>query len=58
MNAPPKLSPGQSLLLRTAAQRANGRVILPDTLCGVTRAKALNALLQPGWRSLQRMDRR
>lgn len=45
----PKLSPAQSLLLRTAARRADGRVILPDALCGGARAKVLTALLQRGW---------
>ena len=44
-----KLSPAQSLLLRTAARRANGRVIPPDTLRGGARAKVLTALLQRGW---------
>ncbi len=44
-----KLSPAQSLLLRTAARRADGRVIPPDTLCGGARAKVLTALLQRGW---------
>ena len=34
MDALPKLSPAQSLLLRTAVRRANGRVIPPDTLRG------------------------
>lgn len=32
-----KLSPAQSLLLRTAARRPDGRVIPPDTLRGGTR---------------------
>ena len=45
----PKLSPAQSLLLRTAARRADGRVIPPDTLRGGARAKVLTALLQRGW---------
>ena len=44
-----KLSPAQSLLLRTAARRADGRVIPPDTLRGGARAKVLTALLQRGW---------
>ncbi|HBN9538648.1 DUF3489 domain-containing protein [Pseudomonas aeruginosa] len=44
-----KLSPAQSLLLRTAARRADGRVIPPDTLRGGARAKVMNALLQRGW---------
>ena len=34
MDALLKLSPAQSLLLRTAVRRANGRVIPPDTLRG------------------------
>jgi len=44
-----KLSPAQSLLLRTAAHRAGGRVIPPDTLRGGARAKVLTVLLQRGW---------
>lgn len=44
-----KLSPTQSLLLRTAARRADGRVIPPDTLRGGARNKVLTALLQRGW---------
>lgn len=43
-----KLSPAQSLLLRTAARRADGRVIPPHTLRGGARAKVLTALLQRG----------
>jgi hypothetical protein len=38
-----KLSPAQSLLLRTAARRADGRVILPDTMRGGARVKVLTA---------------
>ncbi|HNQ05141.1 MAG TPA: hypothetical protein PKH69_11085 [Thiobacillaceae bacterium] len=49
MDTLPKLSPVQSLLLRTAARRADGRVIPPDTLRGGARAKVLTALLQRGW---------
>lgn len=49
MDALPKLSPAQSLLLRTAARRADGRVIPPDTLRGGARVKVLTALLQRGW---------
>ena len=49
MDALIKLSPAQSLLLRTAARRADGRVIPPDTLRGGARAKVLTALLQLGW---------
>lgn len=45
----PKISPAQSLLLRTAARCADGRVIPPDTLRGGGRAKVLTALLQRGW---------
>lgn len=45
----PKLSPAQSLLLRNAARRPDGRVIPPDTLRGSARVKVLNALLQRGW---------
>ena len=44
-----KLSPAQSLLLRTAARRPDGRVIPPDSLRGGARAKVLTALLQRGW---------
>ena len=43
------LSPAQSLLLRTAARRTDGRVIPPDTLRGGARVKVLTALLQRGW---------
>lgn len=49
MNALPKLSPGQSQLLRTAARRPDGRAIPPDTLRGGARGKVLTALLQRGW---------
>jgi len=49
METLPKLSPAQSLLLRTAARRADGQVIPPDTLRGGARAKVLTALLQRGW---------
>ena len=49
MKTPPKLSPAQNLLLRTAARRTDGRVIAPDTLRGGARAKVLTALLQRGW---------
>ena len=44
-----KLSPSQSLLLHTAAHRADGRVMPPDTLRGGARVKVLTALLQRGW---------
>lgn len=44
-----KLSPAQSLLLRTASRRADGRVIPPDTLRGGARVKVLTSLLQHGW---------
>jgi hypothetical protein len=49
MDAKPKLSPAQSLLLRTVARRADGRVIPPDTLRGGARTKVLAAMLQRGW---------
>jgi hypothetical protein len=49
MEALPKLSPAQALLLRTATRRADGRVIPPDTLRGGARVKVLTALLQRGW---------
>ena len=45
----PKLTPAQSVLLRTAARRPDGRVIPPDTLRGGARVKVLTALLQRGW---------
>jgi len=49
MDTLPKLSPSQSLLLRAAASRADGRVIPPDTLRGGARVKVLTSLLQRGW---------
>ena len=49
MDALLKLSPAQSLLLRTAARRADGRVMPPDTLRGGARVKVMTALLQRGW---------
>ena len=49
MEALPKLSTAQALLLRTATRRADGRVIPPETLRGGARAKVLAALLQRGW---------
>ena len=49
MHTLPKLSPAQNLLLRTAARRADGRVIPPDALRGGALAKVLTALLQRGW---------
>ena len=49
MDTQPKLSPAQNLLLRSAARRADGRVIPPDTLRGGARVKVLAALLQRGW---------
>ena len=49
MDALLKLSPAQSLLLRTAARRADGRVIPPGTLRGGARVKVLTSLLQRGW---------
>lgn len=48
-NLLPKLTPTQALLLRTAARRADGRVLPPDSLRGGARAKVLTALLQRGW---------
>ncbi len=44
-----KLSPAQSLLLRNAARRADGRVIPPANMRGGARVKVLTALLQRGW---------
>ena len=49
MDALLNLSPAQSLLLRTAARRADGRVMPPDTLRGGARVKVLTAMLQHGW---------
>ena len=49
METLPKLSPAQNLLLRTAARRADGRVIPPSTMRGGARIKVLTALLQRGW---------
>ena len=49
METLPKLSPAQCLLLRTAAHRADGRVMPPDTLRGGARVKVLTAMLQHGW---------
>ena len=49
MDTLPKLSLAQSLLLRTAARRPDGRVIPPDTLRGGARVKVLTALLLRGW---------
>jgi hypothetical protein len=49
MDALLKLSPAQSLLLRAAVRRSDGRVIPPDTLRGGARVKVLTALLQRGW---------
>jgi hypothetical protein len=49
VDALPKISPAQSLLLRTAARNPDGRVIPPDTLRGGARVKVLTALLQRGW---------
>ena len=48
METLPKLSPAQSLLLRTAARRAHGRVIPPDTLRGGARVQVQTALVQRG----------
>ena len=49
MDALLKLSPAQSLLLRTAARRADGRVIPPANMRGGARVKVVTALLQRGW---------
>lgn len=48
METLPKLSSVQGLLLRTAARRADGRVIPPDSLRGGARVKVLTALQQRG----------
>ena len=44
-----KLTPTQALLLRAAARRADGLVIVPDNLRGGARVKTLTALLRRGW---------
>ena len=49
MDPLPKLSPAQILLLRTAARRADRRVIPSSTLRGGARVKVLTVLLQRGW---------
>ena len=49
MDTLPKISPAQGLLLRTAARRADGRVIPPGTMRGGARIAVLTALLQRGW---------
>ena len=49
MDTTPKLTPTQALLLRTAAHRADGQVIPPETLRGGARVKVLTALLDRGW---------
>lgn len=45
----PKLTPTQALLLRAAARRGDGRVILPDNLHGGAWVKALSGLLRREW---------
>lgn len=49
MDTLPKLSPAQSLMLRTTSHRADGRLMPPDTLRGGARVKVMTALLQRGW---------
>ncbi|MBE0591071.1 MAG: DUF3489 domain-containing protein [Gemmatimonadales bacterium] len=49
MEALPKLTPTQALLLRAAARRADGRVIPPDNLRGRARVKAMTALMRREW---------
>lgn len=44
-----KLTPTQALLLRAAARRADGLLIVPDALRGGARVKTLTALLRRGW---------
>lgn len=46
MEALPKLTPTQALLLRSAARRADGCVIPPDNLRGGARVKAMTALMR------------
>jgi hypothetical protein len=45
----PRLSPTQALLLRTAARRADGRVIPPANLRGGARVKAMTSLMRREW---------
>ncbi|MCG3187366.1 MAG: hypothetical protein IOMNBAOH_01977 [Rhodocyclaceae bacterium] len=45
----PKLTPTQALLLRTAARRADGRVIPPANLRGGARVKAMTGLMRRQW---------
>lgn len=45
----PKLTPTQALLLRTAARRADGRVIPPANLHGGARVKAMTGLMRRQW---------
>ena len=49
MEALPKLTPTQALLLRAAARRADGRVIPPESLRAGARASTLAGLRQRGW---------
>lgn len=49
METCPKLTPTQALLLRTAARRADGRVIPPANLRGGARVKAMTALMRREW---------
>lgn len=49
MEALPKVTPTQALLLRTAARHTDGCVIPPDNLRGGARANALTGLRQRGW---------
>lgn len=49
METLPKLSPTQTLLLRAAARRADGRVIPPANLRGGARVKAMTALMRREW---------
>ena len=49
MEALPKLTPTQALLLRAAARRADGRVIPPDNLRGGARVKAMTGLMRREW---------
>lgn len=49
MDTLPKLSPAQNLMLRSAARRADGRVIPANTLRGGAHVKVLTSLLQRNW---------
>lgn len=49
METLPKLTATQALLLRSAARRADGRVIPPANLRGGARVKAMTGLMRREW---------